>query len=266
LICINKSRLKIYNKDSNPTYYLQDGQEFSIELYNPTSFNVLAKISLNGNLISNSGIVLRPAERVFLERYLNSNNKFKFETYQVSNTKQSKKAIEHNGDIKIEFFSEDIHISLPSVNLPASNIYFPKYDSNFYSTCTSWSPTSTPTYTVSNTANYTAPVNQFYSSNSFNTTNLSFDNLNNIAYNISNENNRSIETGRVEKGEESNQTFQYVDKTFLSYPMLTYEYKLLPVSQKLITSEDINVKVYCKHCGKKISKGDKFCSNCGKKQ
>ena len=29
-ICVNKSRLKIYHKETNPTYYLSDGQEFSI--------------------------------------------------------------------------------------------------------------------------------------------------------------------------------------------------------------------------------------------
>ena len=46
LICINKSRLKVYHKEKTPTYYLQKGQEFQIELFNPTSETVLAKICL----------------------------------------------------------------------------------------------------------------------------------------------------------------------------------------------------------------------------
>ena len=58
--------------------YLQNGQEFEIELYNPTSEVVMAKIEMNGKSISSSGIVLRPGERVFLERFLDNSNKFKF--------------------------------------------------------------------------------------------------------------------------------------------------------------------------------------------
>ena len=47
--------------------------------------------------------VLRPGERVFLERYLDTPNRFKFETYTVGgNSEEVKKAIELNGLIKID--------------------------------------------------------------------------------------------------------------------------------------------------------------------
>jgi hypothetical protein len=76
---------------------------------------------------------------------------------------------------------------------------------------------------------------------------------------------KSIETGRVEKGSSSDQTFKYVNKTFDYSPFHTVEYKMLPVSQKINTAQDINVKVYCTQCGGKLGRTDRFCSSCGKK-
>ena len=94
-IAVNKSRLKVYSKGSEmPTYYLQKGQEFQIELFNPTTEVVLAKISLNNTLISQGGLILNPGQRVFLERYIDVPKKFLFDTYEVANTDEVKKAIE----------------------------------------------------------------------------------------------------------------------------------------------------------------------------
>jgi hypothetical protein len=76
---------------------------------------------------------------------------------------------------------------------------------------------------------------------------------------------KSIETGRVEQGSHSNQTFKTVNKDFEYFAFHTIEAKLLPVSQKVNTAADINVKVYCTNCGTKLGKGHKFCSTCGTK-
>lgn len=84
----NRGRLKIYNENS---LYLQDSEEFQIELFNPTNNTVLAKIEINGKLISNSGLVIKPAQRVFLERFLDSDRKFLFETYEIDNYEQQLK-------------------------------------------------------------------------------------------------------------------------------------------------------------------------------
>jgi hypothetical protein len=59
------------------TVYLNNGDEFEIELFNPTISKVMAKIDLNGISIG-PGVVLRPGERVFLERYINEAKKFLF--------------------------------------------------------------------------------------------------------------------------------------------------------------------------------------------
>ena len=72
---ITKAKKRI--KQFSGQVYLNDGDEYEIELFNPTQEVVLAKIKLDGNYISGGGIVLRRGERVFLERFLDSPNKLK---------------------------------------------------------------------------------------------------------------------------------------------------------------------------------------------
>ena len=259
LICINKSRLKVYHKEKTPTYYLQKGQEFQIELFNPTSDTVLAKIHLNGNVISQGGLVLKPGQRMFLERYLDVAKKFMFDTYEVSNTEEVKKAIEDNGDIKVEFYRETqpFYTSSPQT----------------------WTYITTPcTYTLGDNYNFSNSLGSSicgsYTTNaSINTTNATYGSVTtsnassavNLSNNVSNikKEKRSIETGRIEAGSNSNQTFQQVSKTFDYFSFHTVEYKLLPVSQKINTSEDINVKRYCTNCGTRKKPEYKFCPSCG---
>jgi len=70
-ITVNKSRLKAYGS----TVYLQDGSNFEVELYNPSNQTHLAKIKINGSYISQAGIIIKPGERVFLERFIDIQNK-----------------------------------------------------------------------------------------------------------------------------------------------------------------------------------------------
>ena len=91
---ITKGKQRI--KQFGSKVYLKDKDNFEIELFNPTTGTILAKIKLNGKYASNSGIVLRPGERVFLERYLDSNNKFEFSTYEVSKGVEAQNAIRNN--------------------------------------------------------------------------------------------------------------------------------------------------------------------------
>jgi len=244
-ICINKSRLKVYNKETSPTYYLEKGQEFQIELFNPTTNTVQAKIQLNGNVISQGGLVLKPGQRVFLERYLDVAKKFMFDTYEVSNTEEVKKAIEDNGDFKVEFYRE----STSFFGLGINTTYI----------------TQPSTLTIHGTPNYNSYVN-LPIAGSLTTSNSATYSLSNSAvlYNTNNV-SKSIETGRVEAGSDSNQTFQTVNKSFDYYAFHTVECKLLPVSQKINTTEDINVKRYCTNCGTKQKPEFKFCPSCGKK-
>ena len=59
-IARNKSLLKEYD---NRTVYLKDGDEFQIQLFNPETEEIAARITINGTQLSND-IVIRPGERI----------------------------------------------------------------------------------------------------------------------------------------------------------------------------------------------------------
>lgn len=290
-LAVNKSRIKIYNKQGEmPTYYLQSGQEFQIELFNPTTDVILAKIQLNNKHISQGGLVLNPGQRVFLERYLDVAKKFKFDTYEVSNTQEVKEAIQNNGDFKVDFYKEEITYPTyrpirpvimdgswgnpihtyrsGTYTLPTTNTF-----TTLGLTDTSFNAAGSSSMNISSSAYY-SDVNTTLTSSAC----MDFLSIPNeitspnrsepIEKSLSKPRMRSaktIETGRVEQGANSNQKIETVNKNFSSWAFHTIEYKLLPISQKVNTADDINVKVYCTNCGTKLGKGHKFCSSCGTK-
>ena len=251
-ITVNKGRTKI-KKDK--FVYLENESEFEIELYNPTQTTVLAKISINNKLISYSGIVLRPGERVFLERYLDSPNKFKFETYTVGgNAEEIKKAIELNGLVKIEFYNEDTT---------------PVWNGSSITSITTTNPTWTFddfTYTTNNNGVVGSTTTSFYSSDvggsyTMGTASLSSPNKSNIR---SKSVKKELETGRIEQGSQSSQNFQTVNKKFHFYTTNVVELHIKPVSQMYIDAKDISkMNKYCVKCGRKTKQNDNFCAGCG---
>lgn len=258
-IAVNKSRLKMYNKNSDtPTFYLQKGQEFQIELFNPTTDTILAKISLNNKAISQGGLVLRPGQRVFLDRYLDVANKFKFDTYEVADTKEVQKAIENNGDFKVDFYREReirpiLTLGNPIRRTPWNQNNFGNdyFNTGIYGTGQS--------------------IGGSFTTTSLNTSSgeVTFDSLDlKQAPTRSRgflKSKKTIETGRVEEGSYSDQKFKTVSIDFEYIPFHTLEYKLLPVSQKVNTTSDINVARYCTECGIKQKPTNKFCPKCGTK-
>jgi hypothetical protein len=302
-LAVNKSRVKLYNKQGDlPTYYLQKGQEFQVELFNPTTESILAKITLNGNVISQGGLVLNPGQRVFLDRYLDVAKKFLFDIYEVANTQEVKEAIVNNGDFKVEFYRElKPRQRTPIITFGSRNIFggsnydqgIIRYDSTntniggyVHNTGTAPNTPLCDTFTTSTNAvggSYSTTgyitgdisTNALYSSNidfvhdgsatmDWMSTEKSLETPKNLSRGIIKK-SKSIETGRVEQGSHSDQKFKTVDKDFEWFAFHTIEAKLLPVSQKVNTVEDINVKVYCTNCGAKLGKGHKFCATCGTK-
>jgi hypothetical protein len=284
-ICINKSRLKIYHKEKTPTFYLEKDQEFQIELFNPTTDTILAKIQLNGNQISQGGLVLRPGERVFLERYLDVARKFKFDTYKVSNTAEVQKAIEDNGDFKVEFYRESRPIYLYDSSITISSDPITRTNIDYNSTGNpNPSLRSFGTTSAGNTFNTTGMLNASNSTSSyFSNSSLAAgassytsdvpvmdslslsDEVATPMKSLRSRSKKNIETGRVEAGSSSSQKLEYVSKSFDYWPFHTLEYKLLPISQKINSTDDINVKRYCHHCGAKQKPEFKFCPSCGTK-
>lgn len=295
-IAINKSRLKLYKGDV-PTYYLSKGQEFQIELFNPTKDTILAKIHLNSKPITQGGLVLRPGERVFLDRYIDVAKKFLFDTYEVSGKNDEvKKAIEDNGNFKVDFYKEKEIKKNPIIRINDDFIgrqYAGGLNNNDNSQhylrnlditsrpINSGSPypndfqytTSNSTGNLNNTINTT--LSSTNSSQTFTTT--SFFNQSSMptldwmdtelsrSVEPSNKKSKKIETGIVEEGSNSDQEMVFVNKDWEYFSFHSIEYKLLPLSQKVNTTQDISVKRYCTSCGKKVNKQDNYCGKCGNK-
>lgn len=291
-IAVNKSRLKVYtNAGSMPTYYLQKGQEFQIEIANPTTNVILAKIILNGKAISQGGLVLNPGQRVFLDRYLDVAKKFLFDTYEVSGSEEMKAAIANNGDIKVEFYRERQVFANPYNTILTTSNSGPSWTTlgtlGNYNSGTDpqhlrgsiTSSNGIGTYSTNGLASGVVGSVASFSDNIQNC--ASYSSSIDLGPILSDEppsapapkgklrtrslSKQSVETGRVEMGSHSNQEFKYVNKTFEYSAFHTVEYKMLPVSQKVNTIEDLNVKRYCTNCGAKIGKTDNFCGKCGKK-
>lgn len=235
-ITVGKSRRKVYD---GKVIYLDNNTEFEIELFNSTNNVLAAEILFNGKSISNRKIVLKPGQRVFLDRYIDTPKKFLFETYEVSDTAEVKQAIAKNGDVEIRFYEE---YKSPMTWITSTN-YWPYFD----------------------TGNAGSPHKMYFSSNvggdtfncSTNATNTSG------SMKLRSATSKSMETGRVEMGSDSEQKFRDVNMNFNSWHTYKTEYKILPTSQMPYTAESM-VK-YCSSCGRKAKKKDRFCSSCGKK-
>ena len=274
-IAIAKSICKEYSTSSySRVVYLENGQEFQIQLFNPHNFTVGAEIFINGERLSNY-LVLKPGERIWLERYLDIKKKFKFSTYEVEgNDKDVQDAIKDNGNIEVKFYKEVRKKDFPIY--PITTI-----DYNFKTT--EWRPTtivsqpndfiedhwSTTISTKANCSDNKFCTNHTYYSNpcidTLNTGdqgNLVSSCASPVLTNISDE--MICETGRIEAGSTSNQEFNNVNIDFEYFPFVTEKIKILPISQKPFTSNDLH-KIYCPECGRKLKSTYKFCPFCGSK-
>ena len=78
-------------------------------------------------------------------------------------------------------------------------------------------------------------------------------------------NTKSIETGRIDKGSNSQQKFETVNMQFETFPLTIVHFKLLPLSTKPTYSKDLKIAKYCTDCGTRTKENWKFCATCGNK-
>ena len=250
-----KSRLKVYN---GHVVFLNDKDNFEFEIHNPKNKTVLCKIKLNGEYISTGGIVLKPGQRVFLERFLDSNNKFEFSTYKVKDTSENRSAIDLNGNVLIEFYDEqqvvnNFYLGGRTLYGSPSNIgYVPQFG-------TTITTTGGVTYGTTNLSNYNSTYTSSVTSDTFRS---KFDTSSTLLRGPKKK-SKSIETGRVEKGDESDQSFTNSYEQFNYHTSHQVSLKILPLSNKNKTTEEI--KHYCTECGTKTKSKYKFCPTCGNK-
>lgn len=252
-ITVNRNRLKAYPGEK---FYLKNNANFEIELYNPKTSSVLAKIMLNGKYISSSGIILKPGQRVYLERWIDDAKKFLFETYEVENTDSAKQAIANNGSISVEFYDETVvnnnivwinHYQYPTytyVNPPIICGGTSTYNVNSgNSTLTSGLCNASNTLggIGSASAKFAAALNEHSSLSASLDSNL-------------------VETGRAEQGASSEQQLISSSGNFNYYTCNTIRMQILPESQK---PAEVKVRLYCTDCGSKTKETWKHCPHCG---
>jgi hypothetical protein len=224
--------------------YLTDGEEFQIELYNPMTQCVLADIKLNGNSISESGLVLRPGERFYLDCFIDDKKKFVFSTYEVEDTQESHDAISKNGLLEVFFYKESAtsirnwSSRLRGITIERHYHHYPYYTTvnplwintpNVYcgtSIGTGGLTTGVFNGTTTNTAYYSSSVDLSNVAGTLNSTSAPIP----IG---------SIETGRVEKGDKSEQKFESIDIDFDSFYISSTILELLPESRKPIEAKDL---------------------------
>lgn len=287
-IAINKSLLKEYKTNTDPrVVYMNNGDEFQIQLFNPEQDTIGAEVSINGNKIPGI-LVIRPGERIWLERYLTEQSKFKFTTYEVNNPDEDSsvaKAIANNGIIEIKFYREKQKRS------NWNNITWNSRSSDFFTKLAdySWDVENNNTYKelTDNNALLNAQISACDSDYN-NATYLSLnttccDTLTNSVlppthnthfstkrivpektYKSATPISNKIETGRIDKGSYSNQKLEHVNIEFENWHFKKEVIKILPSSRKPYTSSDIK-KIYCTNCGRKINTKYKFCPYCGTK-
>lgn len=258
-IAISKNLIKEYKDSENKrTVYLNDGSEFQIYVKNPHPYHVGVSIYVNDTSIGNM-LVLKPGQSVWLERYLDGNNKFLFSTYTVEDTQEMHYAISKNGTIKVEFYKESLYTPSPwQVAINTHNSWSYNDNPNPYFGLDCLNTDNTIDNTLLN-------ARLDYGCNNVSTIKSALSSLTASAEYVAPKNiSAEIETGRVERGNKSSQEFKTVDMNFEYFPFKTEYINILPASRKNATVEDTRRK-YCSNCGKKVKPSDKFCSSCGHK-
>lgn len=274
-IAVNKSLLKEFVSNNQRIVYLKDNSEFQIQIFNPYTYTIGADIYINGTQMPNR-IVLKPGERIWLERYLNEARKLLFSTYEVENTSEVKAAIQNNGEVKLMFYKEKVyqepvHIYTSPITTYYNNCNYCIDDcvakgidinsSINYSDSVRTLGLGDTVQTAATATSATSAASYTSYSSTCKSYNLDLELNSNLKLKNSSD---TIETGRIEKGSHSNQEFQNIDLNFEWWSFKTEVIKLLPISQKPITKKDLK-KLYCANCGHKVNTKFKFCPYCGAK-
>ena len=228
----------------NDKVFLNDGDEFEIEIWNPLQVSVLADIKLNSQSISKTGLVVKPGQRIYLDCFIDDKKKFIFKTYDIDGSEESLEATENNGLLEVFFYKEDV-LSLNNWKDKFQKVIVERWGPVYYPV---YYPTY-PTYPRTHEIWYTNPtifttggsytigdnIGGTLTSTSTNTVNdfNSRTNIYSTSINLTNGTiNTSIETGRVEKGEKSKQEFTEVDLDFEKNYIASTIIQILPESRK----------------------------------
>ncbi len=219
--------------------FLNDKEDFEIELFNPLTVSVLADIKLNGESISKTGLLVKPGQRIYLDCFIDDRKKFKFSTYQIENSEGSIEAIQKNGLLEVFFYKEDV-ITLDNWKSKFDKIIIEKWYQPYYYPVYPTYPTIWYGTTIGTGGIGVINTNRSSTTTNSYTSNIDLSNLN-VSSSISSNMNpiNSIETGRVEKGEKSSQKFTEVDIAFENNYIASTIIQILPESRKPVDTKEI---------------------------
>lgn len=356
-ILVNGQKRKLYGKKSNKIY-LHNGDNFQLKVFNPLQERIGVQLKMNGLQVDNDMLIINPGQEIIIERYIGTNKKLTFSSYEIDTTNMSEsrvkevtKAIEKNGELEVVFWNEKKSqpiYTTTTTNIPYTNPWNPYPETTTYVPPT-WPvnicSTSWTGYTIQTNSNIgvvmpsqsndivingnlringTIDVNngQLYVSNAIMTTGKAgttgfsggsgtsgfsgvsgtsgtsgvpgiagtrglphFTNCNYVdtMYDYSSQKlSKRIETGRIERGGNSNQHFTPISfdtgEPFYKIKFKLLPFSLKPVKKKLYDSETIKrvfngdnsatyirtesaIREYCK-CGYRISRGKGAWNNC----
>lgn len=268
--------------------YLKNGQQFQIFLKNFRGIPVLVELSINGETQEES-VILDPKERLFLERYLSSNNKFKFNTYEMS--AGLKKLIESKvelGVVTVKVYTlqsvyadKEVKASSPvihQVDLNSQPVYgssggtgdFSNFNNSTnlkslvtacsYITSTSDSMGTYGTKCSSKSKGISSPTKLINYSLSMDQNSIDRELAEEV---YEEETHTKAEIGAIEKGEYSDQKFEGCPDFRKGRFLESYTIHVYPVSAQLQeetkSSQKIEGAIYCSVCGRKQKSGQKFC-------
>lgn len=250
IITVAGSEKKIYQ---NGQIFLNNGENFEIRFFNPLQTKIGVEILFDGIKKNDGYLVLKPGEDVILDRFLDDKKKMLYETYKIdANNPAAVNAAKMNGLIEFKFYKEYFKPINYKLSCKCSS-----------RNCNSISYTSPGIF--SHEVDYSDEFNDsiFDASSSATMDNLTLDMNTPIGcYNTSTKN--LVETGRIEKGSESEQEMKIVDMQFEPNAFHTIKYQLKPTSQLNVDVSEI--RNYCSRCGYRLRKSSwKFCPKCSEK-
>jgi hypothetical protein len=222
--------------------YLEDKEEFLIEVFNPLQKSVLVDIRLNGSSISKTGLLVKPAQRIYLDCFIDTKKKFVFSTYEVDSNTENEWSISKNGLVEVFFYKEEtmsIENWLDTFHQKTITKYYPIYVDRWVY------PYYHPHPCYPNPIIYSGGTNigtiygqnQNYVTGNTNILNnsQSIYTTNSVGYNST-----QIETGRIEGFGKSEQKFEEVqDMNFEKNFISSVVYRILPESRKPVEIKKI---------------------------
>lgn len=251
-------------KEKGGEVLLPFGSEYSVFLKNINSVKAKAKVSIDGEEVTNGWLVLNPNETIDLERFIqkmDKGNKFKFieRTEKIEDHRGIKA---DDGLVRVEFKFAKKVVDSPEIHR------YPVYEPYYV-------PAPKPYYWPYWGYPYTITCNSLVSTEQAGTSDTQFYNmsLTGSSQTVAAQNmmcstmslTESSDAGITVKGSESTQKFQTVSdfSTESQTHVIVLKLKGFVGDKKVEQPITTQTKIQCKNCGTTGKVGSKFCSECG---